>query len=98
MKRNLNGPARGEPAIEISPEADAAMKKLVELFSDPSLSSQARLRCSVEGPDDFDILFESIIDDQFGHDPNSEYKQWVRRLYELGFIPRLPDEWKYSPD
>ena len=70
------------------------MKKLVELFSDPSLASQARLRCSVEGPDDFDLLFETIIDDQFGHDPNSEYKQWVRRLYRLGLIPRLPNEWK----
>ena len=70
------------------------MKKLVGLFSDPSLASQARLRCSVEGPDDFDLLFETIIDDQFGHDPNSEYKQWVRRLYRLGLIPRLPDEWK----
>ena len=94
MKRTLNAPRNEELAIEISPEAVAAMKKLVELFSDPSLASQARLRCSVEGPDDFDLLFETIIDDQFGHDPNSEYKQWVKRLYELGFIPRLPDEWK----
>jgi hypothetical protein len=83
-----------EPSTEISPEADAAMAKLVELFPDPSLPSKARLRCSVEGPDDFDVLFESIIDDQFGYDPNREYKQWVRRLHELGFIPRLPDEWK----
>ena len=94
MKRTLNAPRNEELAIEISPEADAAMKKLVELFSDPGLASQARLRCSVEGPDDFDLLFETIIDDQFGHDPNSEYKQWVRRLYRLGLIPRLPDEWK----
>ena len=94
MKRTLNAPRNEELAIEISPEANAAMKKLVKLFSDPSLASQARLRCSVEGPDDFDLLFETIIDDQFGHDPNSEYKQWVRRLYRLGLIPRLPDEWK----
>jgi hypothetical protein len=79
---------------KLSPAAEEAMAKLVEIFSDPSLPSQARLRCSVEGPDDFDVLFESIIDDQFGHDPQSEYKQWVRRLYDLGFIPRLPDEWK----
>ena len=94
MKRTLNAPRNEELAIEISPEADAAMKKLVELFSNPSLPSKARLRFSVEGPDDFDVLFESIIDDQFGQDPNSEYKRWVRRLYQLGFIPRLPDEWK----
>jgi hypothetical protein len=70
------------------------MAKLVELFSDPSLPSKAQLRCPVEGPDDFDVLFESIIDDEFGHNPISEYKQWVRRLYQLGFIPRLPGEWK----
>jgi hypothetical protein len=90
----LNAPRNEELAIEISPEADAAMKKLVELFSDPSLASKARLRCSVEGPDELDVLFESIIDDQFGHDPNSKYKQWVRRLYKLGLISGLPDEWK----
>jgi hypothetical protein len=83
-----------EPELKPSPAADEAMAKLAELFSDPSLPSKAQLRCSVEGPDDLDVLFESIIDDQFGHDPNSEYKQWVRRLYQLGFIPRLPDEWK----
>jgi hypothetical protein len=66
------------------------------VFADTAIpgSTSIRIRCSVEGPDDLDVLFESIIDDQFGHDPNSEYKQWVRRLYELGFIPRLPDEWK----
>jgi hypothetical protein len=83
-----------ESEQEISPAADEAMAKLVELFSDPSLPSKARLRCSVEGPDEFDVLFESIIDDQFGHDPNSEYKQWVRRLYRLGFISRIPDDWQ----
>jgi hypothetical protein len=79
---------------EISPAANEATAKLVELFSDPSVRSKAHLRCPVEGPDEFDVLFESIIDDQFGHDPNSEYKRWVKRLYEFGFIPRLPDEWK----
>jgi len=40
------------------------------------------------------FFFESILDEQFGYDPHSEYKQWVRRLYELGFISGLPDEWK----
>ena len=79
---------------KLPPAVEKAMAKLAEIFSDPNLPSKAQLRCSVEGPDDLDVLFESIIDDQFGHDPNSEYKQWVRRLYELGFIPRLPDEWK----
>ncbi len=83
-----------ESDLQVSPAAHEAMRRLVELFSDPSLASKAHFRCGVEGPDEFDLLFESIVDERFGHDRNSEYKQWVRRLYELGFIPRLPDEWK----
>ena len=79
---------------KLPPAAEEAMAKLVELFSDPSLPSKARFRCGTEGPDEFDLFFESILDEQFGHDPNSEYKQWVRRLYELGFITRIPPEWK----
>jgi hypothetical protein len=94
MKRALNDPPTREPPIEISPEADTAMRELKELFSDPKIQSTASLRCCTEGPTELDVLFESILDDQFGHDPNSEYKQWARRLYELGFIPRLPNEWK----
>ena len=70
------------------------MAKLVALFSDPSISSKAQFRCGIEGPTEIDVLFESIIDEQYGYDPNSEYKRWVRRLYELGLIPRLPEEWK----
>ena len=83
-----------EPELKLSPAADEAMRELVELFSDPNLPSKARFRCGVEGPDEFDVFFESILDEQFGYDPHSEYKQWVRRLYELGFISGLPDEWK----
>ena len=83
-----------EPPEEISPAADEAMRKLVELFSAPTVASQARFRCSTEGPTEVDVMFESIIDEQYGYDPNSEYKQWVRRLYKIGLIPRLPDEWK----
>jgi len=98
MKRTSNDPPIEEPPIEISPEAEAAMRELVELFSDPSLASKARFRCGVEGPDEFDILFESIIDDQFGYDPNSEYKQWVRRLYRLGLISTIPSEWAISEE
>jgi hypothetical protein len=83
-----------QPELEVSPAADEAMAKLTELFSDPNLPSEARFRCGTEGPDEFDLLFESIVDEVFGHDPNSEYKQWVRRLYKIGLIARLPDEWK----
>jgi len=81
-----------EPEAKLSPAAEEAMAKLTELFSDPSLSSKARLRCGIEGPTEFDILFESIIDEQFGNNSNSEYKRWVRRLYRLGLISRIPTE------
>jgi hypothetical protein len=49
---NLNAPREEEPLEEISPAADAAMRKLKELFSDPAIAAQARFRCSTEGPDD----------------------------------------------
>ena len=83
-----------EPELKVSPAADEAMAKLVELFSDPSLASTARFRCSVEGPDEFDLLFESILDERFGYNPNSEYKCWVRSLYRLGLILKIPSEWE----
>jgi hypothetical protein len=91
IKQASKDPPTEEPSIDISPEADAAMRELVKIFSDPNLPIKPRFRCAVEGPDEFDVMFESIMEEQFG---DSEYKQWVRRLYELGFIPRLPDEWK----
>jgi hypothetical protein len=91
MKRTLNDPPTEEPPIEISPEADAAMAELVKLFSDPNLPSKARFRCGVEGLDEFDVMFESIMDELFG---DSEYKQWVKRIHDFGLIRRLPDEWK----
>jgi len=83
-----------EPDLKVSPAADQAMAKLVELFSDPSISSKAQFRCGIEGPTEIDVLFESIIDEQYGYDPNSEYKRWVRRLHKLGLISRIPPEWK----
>jgi hypothetical protein len=91
MKRTLNDPKTQEPPIEISPEADAAMAELVKIFSDPNLPTKPRFRCGVEGPDEFDVMFGSIMEEQFG---DSEYKDWVRRLYDLSFIRRLPDDWK----
>ena len=58
------------PDLKASPAADEAMRELVELFSDPNLPSKARFRCDVEGPDEFDVLFESIVDEHFGYNPN----------------------------
>ncbi len=94
MKRTLNDPPTEEPPIEISREADAAMRDLKELFSDPKIHSTASFRCCTEGPTEFDVLFESIIDEVFGYNPNSEYKRWVRSLYRLGLILRIPSEWE----
>jgi hypothetical protein len=91
MNRTLNHPPTAEPPIEISPEADAVMAELVKIFSDPNLPTKPRFRCGVDGPDEFDVMFESIMEEQFG---DSEYKQWVKWLYDLGLIARLPDEWK----
>jgi hypothetical protein len=93
MKQTLNVP-REEPPEEISPAADEAMRELVELFSDPTVVARGHFRCSTEGPTDVEVMFESILDDQFGYDPNSEYKNWIRRLYDLGLIPRIPSEWE----
>ena len=87
-----------EPELKVSPVADEAMAKLTELFSDPNLPSKAQFRCSTEGPTEFDIWFESIIDEQFGYNSNSEYKRWVRRLDRLGLIPRIPSEWELSEE
>jgi hypothetical protein len=94
MKRILSDPSTEETPIEISPEADAAMAELVKIFSDPNLPTKPRFRCGVDGPDEFDLLFESIVDEQFGYNPNSEYKCWVRSLYRLGLILRIPSEWE----
>jgi hypothetical protein len=82
------------PDLKVSPAADEAMRKLVELFSDPNLPLKARFRCGVEEPDEFDVLFESIMEEVF---VDSEYKQWVKRLHDLGLIPRLPDEMEIVP-
>jgi hypothetical protein len=83
-----------ESELKVSPAADEAMRKLVELFSDPSLASKAQFRCCVDGPTEFEVLFESIVDEQSGYNPNSEYKRWVRSLYRLGLILRIPSEWE----
>jgi len=68
-----------------------AMQKLTEIFSKPD--SRAHHRCCTDGPNELDIVFESIFD---GKNLNSEYKLFVRRLYRLGLIPKIPREWETS--
>jgi hypothetical protein len=41
MKQSLNMPQAEEHPEEISPAADAAMRRLVELFSDPAVVARA---------------------------------------------------------
>jgi hypothetical protein len=45
-----------ESDLKLSPAADQAMAKLVELFSDPSISLKAQFRCSVEGPTEVETV------------------------------------------
>jgi hypothetical protein len=90
MKRALTVWQKEERAIEMSPEADAAMDQLKELFSDPSMPvPSADFRCNTEGPTEEEIMDETI----FGEE-NSEYRRWIRQLYGLGLISRLPSEWE----
>jgi len=78
--------------------ADEAMKALTRLFSAPNLATKAHFRCSTDGPTDLNMFFESMFDDVFGHDPNSNYKRWVRRLYGRGLISMMPSEWTSLED
>jgi hypothetical protein len=70
------------------------MKALTEMFSDPKFRSMARLCCPIDGPTKIEVMLQSIIDEVFGADHDSKYKAWVRRLYRLGFISRIPREWE----
>jgi hypothetical protein len=74
-------------------EVEEAMKALTQLFSSES-ADQRHFCCGVGGPTEFELWFESVCDDLFGHDPNSDYKCFVRRLYEHGFISSMPINWR----
>jgi hypothetical protein len=73
---------------------DQAMKALEQLFSAPEVEAKARWRCGINGPTEFDVLFEAVLDDLFGREPNSDYKRWTRRLYRRGVTSSIPDDWK----
>jgi hypothetical protein len=66
---------------------EEAFDALFEIFSSPSVRRHAYLSCRTDGPTEFDLWFESIWDEQFGPDPNSKYKRWIRRLRRHGLIP-----------
>ena len=68
--------------------SDEAFDALFKLFSSPEVRRHAHLSCRTDGPTEFDLLFESILDEQFGPNPNSKYKRWIRRLRRHGLIPQ----------
>jgi hypothetical protein len=70
------------PLTSSEEAADEAMNTLTQLFSSRELANKAHFRCSIDGPIDLDVLFESVLDEVFGRDPSSDYKHWVRRLFE----------------
>jgi hypothetical protein len=74
-----------EPRLKISPAADEAIAKLVELFSDPSVRSKAHLRCPIEGPDEFEVLFESIMDDQRGATNRDQHRRAARTFAQIKY-------------
>jgi hypothetical protein len=92
MKRRerASPPTRGKEAAH-----EAVLK---DLFSFREITNKAHFRCRVDGPTELDVLFESVLDEVFGCDPSSDYKCWVRKLYRLGLISRMPTNWKASKD
>jgi hypothetical protein len=72
----------GSPPLTHSEEA-ADESALAHLLSFREITSKAHFRCSVDGPTEFDVLFESILDEVFGRDPSSAYKCWIRKLYQI---------------
>jgi hypothetical protein len=92
---------RREGSLPLTHSEDAAAKAvnaLGHLFSSRDIANKAHFRCSTEGPTDLDVLFESVLDDVFGRDPSRDYKRWIRSLFRLGLISRMPTEWLVPKD
>jgi hypothetical protein len=92
MKQSLNVPEAEEPQAEISPTADAAIRELIQLFSDPAL-----MRVSAAAPkgrirSTFCLSQSSMTSSAMTR--TAKYKSWVRHLYDLGLISRIPSEWE----
>jgi hypothetical protein len=84
---------KSRPSNEES-ETDQAMNALALLFSSPEVKAKAHHRCGISGPTEVEVVIEVALDDVFGRNPNSDYKRWIRRLYRLGLISHMPDDWK----
>lgn len=79
--------ASPEPSDSGTHTPEEAFDALFELFSSPRVRRHAHLSCRTDGPTEFDLWFESALDRQFGPNPNSKYKRWIRRLRRHGLIP-----------
>ena len=75
-------------------DVDQAMKALARLFSAPKVKAKAPHSCDISGPTELDVVLEAALDAVFGRNPNSDYKWWIRRLYKVGLISHVPDDWK----
>jgi hypothetical protein len=77
---------KGHPEqVECSSEADAAMRALTELFSDPKLKGKAHFSYPVDGQrSEAEEAVYAAVEAAFG--PNKEYERWVRRLHRLGLV------------
>lgn len=86
---HANHPSAGPESSDSDEHtSDEAFNALFEIFSSPRVRRPAHLRCRTDGPTKFDLLFESILDEHFGPNPNSKYKRWIRRLRRHGLIPQ----------
>jgi hypothetical protein len=65
--------------VEVDP-----LKALCELLSSEQARRQAHRRCPIDGPSEFDLVFESIKDEAYG--PDLEYRAWVDYLRREGLI------------
>ncbi len=65
-------------------EVDAAFKALYDLFSSEKVRAHAHRSCPIDGPSEFDLAWESAMDEVFG--PDLEYRAWVEYLRGEGLI------------
>ena len=78
--------------------ADEAMTALTRLFSSGRVFTNAYFRCSIDGPTEFDLFYDSMRSEPFACNLPTDYKIWIMRLYRLGLISAVPNEWKALKD
>lgn len=69
------------PPPDSSNDAFAA---LLDVFSSKAVRMHAHRRCPIDGPSEFDRVFDAKLDEVFG--PDLEYRAWVDYLRREGLI------------